>query len=86
MANYCDECTQSFEEPVVAVFTRRPSDPTDLCCILWFCPACAERQGWKADRVFGATDFPGLATFEQADAWVEDYGQKLAHDPVLFLT
>lgn len=82
----CDEC-QGPMPTIVAAFTRRPSDPTDLCSILWFCEWCAARKGWEGvDYVFPADRKPCLATFSQVERWIEEHGQFRREDPILFVT
>lgn len=86
MTNTCDQC----EGPMpltVGIFLRRPSDPTDLCSIMWICETCATGQGWEgAEFRFPADREPSLATYEQVEIWIEEHGMLRREDPILFVT
>ena len=82
----CDECGHPMMTKV-CIFQRRPSDRTDLCAILWICGPCARNQGWQGARyTFDADEVPSVATYAQAERWIEEYGQFRREDPVLFVT
>lgn len=54
----CDGCgavEYTFDNPFVEVRVPRPSDPTDMCCILAGCSNC----------------FPGSKTPEEWSKWIE---------------
>lgn len=66
----CDGCGKQVANPV-EVRTRRPSDPTDLCCIMVGCQLCfgtAQQPDKWADAV------PSVMRPQQWDEWVEQYG------------
>lgn len=42
----CDICDATYERAERRVVrTARPSDPRDLCGVLWLCPACGDADG-----------------------------------------
>jgi hypothetical protein len=43
----CDKDTPPGERHIVRV--PRPSDPSDLCGVMWTCPACADSVGAKSE-------------------------------------
>ncbi len=42
--NTCDICKAEYKTRY-EVRTPRPSDHTDMCCVMWICEACAKDMG-----------------------------------------
>lgn len=63
----CDGCqAQVDDDEKYVVRLPRPSDPTDMCAVLWFCTECGEPQAK-----------PGVCMTEAGwDEWIEDEGAK----------
>lgn len=80
----CDDCDAHFTGPVRGVFSRRPSDPTELVATLWICGACAARVGAPPREQELPADWrSGVATYNQ----VETYGQYLLNgEAVMFVS
>lgn len=73
----CDLCDKDSWDDGYYSCTRRPSDPTEMVCVLWFCDACAEPM----DKGVGPDG--GLGRDETWQRWIEDEGAKHG---VLWLT
>lgn len=47
MLTECDYCEVQFEaKDRVVVCQSRPSDPAELCAVLWGCGECEETKDW----------------------------------------
>ena len=70
MMDTCDICSEKVDEPV-EVRTRRPSDPSDLCCVMAGCEDClGPRQ--HPENHWGSV--PSVMTSRDWDRWIETYG------------
>ena len=77
--DHCDVCDNKPEE-MVYVRMRRPSDPTDLSCVMAGCEEC---MGPRQHPENHWNSVPTVMTNRDWDIWVENYGAK--HN-VLWLT
>lgn len=81
----CDMCDQPCDDGEVLHFTRRPSDPADLCAILGECVACAISHGWDPNAPLPADKVPYFTTMRKALLWVEDHGHEVT-PPILWVS
>ena len=47
LAATCDVCDKPIEGEKFEARTPRPSDPSDMCCVMWACETCAPQIGAK---------------------------------------
>jgi hypothetical protein len=66
MQTTCDTCGVTFatSERHVAI-QPRPSDPSELCAVMWACPPCGRELGWPTpedvEADLEAGKLPGIA-------------------------
>ena len=58
----CDVCDKQIEGERWEARTTRPSDPTDMCCVMWACADCGPKLGAKPASYW--------------DAWIENEGAR----------
>lgn len=73
----CDQCDRT-DLVVYEHYTRRPSDPSDLCCIMALCENCG-----GAPVPITPDNIPYHGRYELVASWVEEHG--LSHG-ILFIT
>lgn len=84
MATECDNCGNNEytdDNPLVQVRTRRPSDHSDMCCVMAGHAKCFVEDPATLPQI-GETD--GIATPAQWEAWIEK--PETAKAGFLFLT
>lgn len=66
----CDGNTYTEDNPFVEIRTQRPSDPMDMCCIIWGHLNC-----FGGEEHIGDTS--GTATPDKWSDWIEGEGAAL---------
>lgn len=68
----CDSAEYSADNPQVRACQRRPSDHSDLCCVMWGHWLCMGGSGDYTPQ-FPTADNPGgaLATYADLGTWIE---------------
>lgn len=59
---------------VLGVFMHRPSDPTEMCAVMWVCGSFAVGYGWTPEPLAAEWD-GGVATYTQVQNWIQDFGR-----------
>lgn len=72
----CDGCYRTeHDATILECVTRRPSDPTSLCCVMTTCSICTPDHTQPSEPL-PADVVPSIGTSGQISEWVEEHGHK----------